>query len=182
MVVGPVMDLIAAQKVGSSAITILNRNNRLLVERLPMRVRLAFWLTNVPYWALAAMLVVEPAPLAGSSTMAAAHMFAVAVVALVSTSFHGAVLFGGSLGGDYQRVTAGLLLADLICANGYGLVLACCAGLRRTCLIFAMPVAILTASAYLKRRGRPRAYAALHGAWHALSAACMWRLLYWTDR
>ena len=181
--VGPILDAIAARKRGTSTLAVLSANNRLMVKGLPVRVRIAFWLTNAPYWYLAATLACTPPPLAASSAACAWALFvAAALVAVVSTAFHGAVLFGPALGlglgPAYERVTSALLMGDILLANAYGVALAAMAGVRRAAGVFAAPVALLMVSAVLKRRGRPKGYAALHGAWHVLSAAGMWLLLH----
>ena len=59
------MDALAARKSGTSAVQILNKNNRLLISGLSFRTRALFWLTNLPYWALAARLATLPSPLVG---------------------------------------------------------------------------------------------------------------------
>ena len=177
MVVGPILDALAARKAGTSAVHVLNKGNRLLIAQLSLRVRLIFWLTNVPYFGLAARLAASPAPLAGSWN--ALHALAVLVVALVSTAFHGAVLFGGGASSaSYQHVTSRLLLLDLIAANGYGIALSCYAGLAHAAVVFTLPVAMLTVGAVMKRRGQPLTYAWMHGLWHLSSAACLGHILY----
>ena len=184
MAVGPLMDALAARKRGVSTLAVLSANNRLMVKGLSFRVRAAFWLTNAPYWWLAASLArAPPPPLAAGSTACAWALFvAAALVAVCSSAFHGAVLFGPTLGlglgSSYERVTSTLLVGDMLFANAYGVALAAIAGVRRAAGVFAAPVALLSVSAVLKRRGRPVGYAALHGAWHVLSAAGMWLLLY----
>ena len=90
-------------------------------------------------------------------------------------------MFGGSSEANGRR-TSRLIALDLVCANGYGLALANSAGLGLALRIFAAPVALLTASAVLKRRNAPRGYALCHGAWHLASAAGMWVLLRWRGR
>lgn len=177
MVVGPILDALAARKAGTSAVQVLNKNNRLLIAQLSLRVRLLFWLTNVPYWGLAARLAASPAPLAGSWSVM--HALAALTVALVSTAYHGAVLFGGGASSaSYQRVTSRLLLLDMIAANGYGIALSCYAGLAHAAAVFALPVTMLSIGAVVKRRGQPLTYAWLHGLWHVTSAACLGHILY----
>lgn len=180
MVIGPVLDALAARKTGTSAVHVLNKNNRLLIASLSLQARAFFWLTNVPYWLLAVRLLTLPAPLAGSWNEL--HAIAALVVAAASTAFHGFVLFGGgaSAGAStaYERVTARLLVLDIVAANGYGIALSCYAGLAHAVTVFALPLLLLSASAVVKRRGQPRGYAVLHGAWHLLSAAGLWHLLY----
>jgi len=167
MVVGPVLDALAARRDGTSAIGVFTKNNRLLVAGLSLHHRVLFWLTNLPYWALAAWL-------ADSGRFG--HASAAACVAAASSAFHGAQMFGGSSEANGRR-TSRLIALDLVCANGYGLALANSAGLGLALRIFAAPVALLTASAVLKRRNAPRGYALCHGAWHLASAAGMWVLL-----
>jgi len=176
MVVGPLMDALAARKAGTSAVQILNKNNRLLISGLSFRTRALFWLTNLPYWALAARLATLPSPLAGPP-WSPLHALAALLVAAASSAFHGCVLFGGG-SASYERVTARLLVLDIVAANGYGVALACYAGLADAAAIFAVPLALLTWSAVAKRSGQPVTYAVGHGAWHLLSAAALWRLHY----
>ena len=175
MVVGPVLDAVAARKAGTSAFQILNKNNRLLVSGLSFRTRVLFWLTNLPYWALAARLATLPSPLAGLS-LSPLHALAALLVAAASTAFHGCVLFGGG-SVSYERLTSRLLVLDIIAANGYGVALASY-GLADAAVVFAVPLALLTWSAVAKRTGQPVTYAVGHGAWHLLSAAALWRLHY----
>ena len=129
MVVGPVMDLLAARRAGASVTCVLAHNNRLVSTRLDMRTRVAFWLTNVPYWMLAAHLLEVPTPLAsGHVGLGQAHALAAACVALASTSFHGSVLFGsGKRAYGAIELSTVLLVADVLAANGYALTLAWCA-------------------------------------------------------
>ena len=176
MVVGPLMDALAARKSGTSAIQILSKNNRLLISGLSFRTRALFWLTNLPYWALAARLATLPSPLAGPP-WSSLHALAALLVAAASSAFHGCVLFGGG-SASYERVTARLLVLDIIAANSYGVAFACYAGLADAVVVFAVPLALLTWSAVAKRSGQPVAYAVGHGAWHLLSAAALWRLHY----
>jgi len=164
MVVGPLLDARAARRTGLSAVAIVSKNNRLLVAGLSQGERVAFWLTNLPYWALAAGL-------ADGGLLA--HAASVSIVAAVSTAFHGVVMFGGGLPWYEQR----LIALDILCANAYGGALAYGAGLAALLRHFGLPVLLLTTSAVLKRRGSPRGYAWLHGLWHILSAYGMWRVL-----
>jgi len=159
-VIGPVLDAIVARSEGTSPSLVLSRGNK-LVASLPWSVRIAFWLTNLPYFALAARLCV-------SAELHMAHCVAVCIVATASTCFHGAVLFGTAIS---PRLAPKLMVVDLIAANGYGLVLMALKGAQRVLLLFAAPVGVLTLSAVMKRRQMPHAYAMLHGAWHLLSAA-----------
>lgn len=173
MVIGPILDALAARKTGTTAVHVLNKGNRLLISNLSLRIRIAFWLTNVPYWLLAGRLLHTPCAMA----LPAAHALAGLVIASVSTAFHGVVLFGGGAS-SYERVTQRLLMLDISAANGYGITLSLYAGLSHAAVVFALPLLLLTASAVLKRRGRAASYAALHGSWHVLSATALWHLLY----
>lgn len=136
---------------------------------LSPRERIAFWLTNLPYWALAAWLL-------AFGGRPPAHAAAVTVVAAASTAFHGAVMFGGG-SSQYERVTRWLFAIDVLCAHFFGVALAMEVGFTEASRIFFAPVLLLTASAVLKRRGSPRGYAWVHGAWHVVSAIGMWRVL-----
>ena len=98
-------------------------------------------------------------------------------MAAASSAFHGCVLFCGS-SASYERLTARLLVLDIVAANGYGVALACYAGLAHAASVFVVPLALLTWSAVAKRSGQPVTYAVGHGAWHLLSAAALWRLHY----
>ena len=200
MVVGPILDALAARKAGTSAVQVRartpstrvcqahssvvcpaaaqvqNKNNRLLIASLPMRTRVLFWLTNLPYWALAAQLATVPSPLVAPAWRPLQAVAAL-LIAAVSTAFHGVVLFGGG-SASYERLTRQLLILDISIANGYGAGLACCAGLAEAAKVFAVPVLLLTWSAVAKRVGQPKVYAFGHGAWHLLSAFGLWWLLY----
>ena len=167
MVVGPLLDAVAARRMGSSAVAIASKNNRLMVTGLSLGERVAFWMTNLPYWALASHLF------DGGQW---AHAACVAMVAAASTIFHGVVMFGFSFSW-YDRATQRLIAIDILCANAYGGALAYCAGLAASLRIFGPPVLLLTAGAVLKRRGNSRGYAWLHGIWHVLSAYGMWHVL-----
>ena len=168
MVFGPLLDALVAGREGTSTMHVLSRGNQLVSTQLSLRVKLAFWLTNVPYYLLAVRVATASSPLPVSGSQHA-HALAIAVVAVVSTAFHGAVLFLGS----GSRWPKRLLSADLIAANGYGAVLAWLCGVERVLSAFALPLLLLLTSATLKRTGRVVSYAALHGAWHVLSAgAC----------
>ena len=158
--VGQLLDAMTARAEKTSAAVILSRGNR-IVAALPLGVRITFWLTNLPYFALTARLFAD-------ADVASAHAIAVGVVALASTCFHGAILFGAALP---PALAPRLMALDLVAANGYGIVLMALRGLRRVLALFAVPVCVLVSSAVLKRRQRPMAYAALHGLWHVLSAA-----------
>ena len=172
MVFGPLLDAMAARREGSSTIHVLTRGNQLVASRLPWKSKVVFWLSNAPYHMLAWQLIFGAAPknVPGAQWM---HALAAAVVALASTCFHGAVLFSGS-----SKWPQRLLAFDLLAANGYGAVLAMLLGLWRVLAAFAPPLVLLMSSAYLKRKGHILSYAALHGTWHVLSAAAMWRCLY----
>ena len=100
--------------------------------------------------------------------------FAVVVVASASTAFHGSVLFGPVESAWPRR----LLSADILCANSYGVLLALLAGFSIALRAFGLPVLLLAGAARAKRAGRVSTYAWLHGTWHVLSCAAMWRCLY----
>ena len=188
MVFGPAMDIATARKEGTTPLQVLMRGNRLISSQLSLRVKLLFWLTNGPYWMLAiALVVAAPLELPSRCGPSWLHALAVFAVALASSAFHGTVLFGGrsSIGtGRYsvEQFAALLLAVDMTAANCYGLALALMFGLVRSLLLFAFPIALLMCSAYTKRKGRPVLYAFLHGTWHVLSAAAMWRILYFNDQ
>lgn len=171
MVVGPILDALAARNEGTSTLRVLSRGNK-LVATLPLSVRLAFWLSNVPYWLLAAWLLYGPPGLQAP----VAHGAAATGVAIASTSFHGAVLFGGPAARSW--LVPRLLLLDMVAANGYGLFLAVLRGLRPVATAFVLPVCTLALSAIAKRTWEaPYLYASLHGAWHVASAAALWHCL-----
>lgn len=167
MVVGPILDAMTARRMGSSAVAIASKNNRLLVAGLSLTERIVFWSTNVPYWALAACLV------DGGLVL---HAVCAGMVAAVSTAFHGVVMFGAG-SPWYDRATQRLIALDILAANVYGGVLAAGAGLVASLRIFGPAVLLLTLSAVLKRCGSPRGYVWLHGTWHVLSAYGMWQVL-----
>ena len=176
MVIGPIMDAIAARKAGTSTVLVRNKGNRLLIQSLSVRTRLLFWLTNLPYWALPARLATAPSTLVGPA-WSPLHTCCALLIAIVSSAFHGVVLFGGG-SSSYERLTKRLLVLDIAVANGYGAGLACYAGLADAAAVFAIPLLLLTWSAVAKRIGQPLTYAVGHGAWHLLSAAGLWWLLY----
>jgi hypothetical protein len=167
MVVGPILDAMAARRTGSSAVAVVSKNHRLLVAGLSLSERVAFWSTNMPYWALAAYLADEGLVL---------HAVSAGIVAAASTAFHGVVMFGAG-SPWYDRATQRLIVLDILAANAYGGVLATGAGLAASLRVFGPAVLLLTLSAVLKRRGSPRGYIWLHGTWHVLSAYGMWRVL-----
>ena len=173
MVFGPILDSVAARRRGVPMVQVLSEGNRLVALRLPWGAKLAFWLTNLPYWALAAALwsgSVSPAPLAGSAT---AHALSASVVACASTAFHGMVLFGPVDSAWPRR----LLSADIFAANLYGLVLSLLCGLYRALRHFGLPLLLLMGAAKAKRAGHITTYACFHGTWHVFSCAAMWRCL-----
>ena len=94
MVVGVIMDARRAASEGKSTLTVLTNGNLQVATHLSLSTRLLFWATNAPYWLLAAQLLHAPPP---SSAWPRAHAASVAGVALISTLYHGAVLFGLSL-------------------------------------------------------------------------------------
>ena len=183
MVFGPAMDVARARKEGVSPWQVLVRGNQLVSSRLSLRIKLAFWLTNGAYWGLALLLLVDPPVLPSRCGPVLVHALAVFVVATASSLFHGAVL---SLAATNRNVNnafvdqliAALLGFDMLAANAYGLVLAWLLGFVRSLRLFAGPLLLLMLSAYVKRVGRIQLYAFLHGVWHLLSAAAMYRLLY----
>ena len=169
MVVGPLMDAFTARRHGSSMLHEINRGNRLLIQKLPLRTRLLFWLTNLPYVALALALAHVPSALTGSIAAASPAW----AVAMASSVFHGHVLFSGSGSRDNSSLTALLLAGDMLAANAYGLCVALSAGFPKAARAFGGPLLLLTASAVMKRRGRPGTYCALHGSWYVASAAAL---------
>ena len=172
MVFGPVLDAIAARREGKSSLAVVSRGHHLVNTQLPWKLKLCFWLTNLPYHALAFCVAFGPAPkLAGPRW---AHIVATSIVAATSTAFHGAVLFGDS----NSRWPNRLLSADLLTANGYGVVLAALCGVQRVVTIFGLPLLLLFSAARRKRAGDVVSYAYLHGIWHVLSAAAIWRCAY----
>ena len=146
---------------------VVNKNNRLLVAGLSLSERLAFWLTNLPYWALSADL---------AERGLLAHACCAAIVAFASTAFHGVVMFGSGTSW-YDVLTQRLIVLDIFAANTYGSVLAFGAGFAASLQVFGPALLLLMGSAVLKRRGSPRGYVWLHGMWHILSAYGMWRVL-----
>lgn len=177
MVVGPAMDLLS----GRDPLQVLAQGNRAVSIHLSLRVKVLFWLTNGPYWALGfSLLVSAPPHLPPDRGPTAMHGLAMLTVAAVSSLFHGAVLSRPAFApaGQLERLIPFFLAADLTVANAYGLYLAVASGFLLALRFFALPLLLLTASAYTKRRGHIRVYAALHGAWHVLSCAAICRLLY----
>jgi hypothetical protein len=177
MVFGPVQDALRAKREGRNVLQIMSESNKLVNARLPLWTKVTFWLTNAPYFLLSARLLHEPRP-HHSVGEPALHAVALAVVAMVSTAFHGSMLFGSASYLVGSRWPPRLLAADLLAANSYGALLATRVGFWRVVRLFSIPLILLLASARLKRRGFVVAYAAGHGAWHLLSAAAMWRCLY----
>ncbi|KAL1496722.1 hypothetical protein AB1Y20_014315 [Prymnesium parvum] len=163
MVFGPAMDLARARSEGVSPFLVVARGHRLVRTRLSLRARLLFCATNAPYFLLAAA---SPPP---------HHALPLLLVAAASSAFHAAVLFA-----QPSPLTALLLAADMTAANGYAACLALQFGAKRCAALFAVPLLLLVASAVAKRRGRPVLYAALHGAWHCLSAWAIWRILHYS--
>ena len=171
MVVGPIMDALIARREGSRSMHVLTRGNRQVAATLSVRAKVTFWLTNLPYFALSAWVAFHDHP---SRTAVARvwqwHCAATWLVAVISSAFHGAVLFE-------SRAAPRLMALDISVANGYGLSLMWVCGLHNVARLFAGPLALLCVSAYAKRTGRPYTYAVAHGAWHILSAYAMWRCL-----
>ena len=180
MVVGVVMDARKAAAEGKPTLEVLTRGNLHVAERLSFTTKFLFWATNAPYWLLAAQLLFGAPPPARRAT-ASAHAAATTVVALVSTLYHGAVLFGLSLQLPprvFHAMTAQLLAADVVVANAYGTVLVVSAGITRAAPRFIPPLVLLFVGARAKRTGYVATFALCHGLWHVLSAACMGRTLY----
>ena len=173
MVFGPILDARQAQREGKSLVSVWNRGQQLINAGLPMSAKLGFWSTNLPYYLLAARLWVGGEEVVAPGAQWA-HALVVTVVAVVSTAFHGAALFGSGS----SPWPARLLLADLTCANGYGIVLACNLGFFHVLRIFMPGVICLATGAYLKRRGSPFGYVLGHGIWHLLSTAVMYHCLF----
>jgi hypothetical protein len=183
MVFGPAMDVVRARKEGVTPLQVLVRGNRLVSSQLTLRIKLAFWATNGPYWMLSMGLLATPPATPQGCGPSWAHACAVMVVAAASSVFHGSVLFSLALGARHSldHITAVLLGFDMVAANCYGATLAWNFGLRRSLALFSFPLMLLMLSAYTKRTGRPVLYAFLHGTWHLLSAAAMWRVLYFDE-
>jgi len=171
MVFGPILDMLAARDRGVSAVQVLSEGN-LRVSRLPLATKVAFWLTNLPYYVLAFELSVGAAPRVGGPRTA--HALAAVVVASISTAFHGSVLFGPVQSAWPRR----LLAADITAANGYGAALAVLRGPSFAIRRFGIPLVFLAGAARTKRSGAVTSYAWLHGAWHILSCYAIWRCLY----
>ena len=168
MVFGPVLDALAARKRGVSTVQVLSEGNRQVSLQLSEFAKLAFWLTNVPYWALASSLWLQQ-----PRDSPPAHAIALTTISLVSTAFHGSVLFG-PLDSHWPRR---LLTADILAANAYGMFLATLVGFSLALRYFGLPLVLLAGAARAKRRGSIATYAWCHGVWHVLSCAAMWRCL-----
>ena len=172
MVFGPILDALAARERGVSVVQVLSEGNRLVAARLSFQAKLVFWLTNVPYWALAVELCTGAPPLVAGPR--GAHALAAIIVATASTIFHGSVLFGPVNSAWPPR----LLRADIICANGYGACLSLLVGLPFALRQFGLPLLFLAGAAKSKRSGYIAIYAWCHGIWHILSCFAIWRCLY----
>ena len=172
MVFGPILDAMAAHERGVSVVQVLSEGNRLVSARLSFKAKLVFWLTNVPYWMLAVELCTGAPPIVAGPRYA--HALAAIVVATASTIFHGSVLFGPVHSAWPPR----LLRADIIAANGYGACLSLLCGVPFALRQFGLPLLLLAGAAKAKRSGHIAAYAWLHGTWHVLSCAAIWRCLY----
>ena len=172
MVFGPILDALAARERGVSVVQVLSEGNRLVAARLSFQAKLVFWLTNVPYWALAVELCTGAPPLVAGPR--GAHALAAIIVATASTIFHGSVLFGPVNSAWPPR----LLRADIICANGYGACLSLLVGLPFALRQFGLPLLFLAGAAKAKRSGYIAIYAWCHGIWHILSCFAIWRCLY----
>ena len=158
MVFGPILDGLRAKREGKSLVHVWNQGQQFVNAGLPLSAKLMFWATNAPYFFLAAQLWIGAQPLApGAQGM---HAVALTVMAVVSTAFHGAAMFGSSNSPWPSR----LLIADLTCANGYGLLLAGLLGFWRVLMIFAPAVLCLAAAAQLKRRRSAWGYVVGHRA------------------
>ena len=178
MVVGVIMDARRAASEGKSTLTVLTNGNLQVATHLSLSTRLLFWATNAPYWLLAAQLLHAPPP---SSAWPRAHAASVAGVALISTLYHGAVLFGLSLKLPprvFQALTARLLALDVVAANAYGVALVVFSGVARSAPRFAPPLTLLLVGARAKRTSRPVTFAWCHGLWHIFSAYVMFWTLY----
>ena len=172
MVFGPLLDVRKARREGKSMTHVWAQGQQLINSRLPFPAKLAFWLTNVPYYAVAARLICGPLPLAAGAPWT--HAVCMVLIALASTGFHGASLFGSPT----STLPSRLLVCDLLFANGYAVYLGTCVGIARMLRVFGVPVLFLAGSASLKRRGSVAGYAWGHGIWHILSAAAMWSCLF----
>ena len=80
-------------------------------------------------------------------------------------------------GHPYSHLVSTRNIVNVPQAQFGGLALAACSGFWRTLGAASPAVLLLGYSAIEKRRGRPRAYAFGHGAWHVASAGVAWRLM-----
>ena len=172
MVFGPLLDYQRARREGKSITQVWGQGQQLVNTSLPFGVKIAFWLTNVPYFLLSALLSAGAEPLIPGGRLT--HALAVTCVAIASTAFHGSALFLSPTSPWPSR----LLVGDLLFANGYAIGLATRVGLSRMLYTFGVAVVFLATSARLKRRGSAVGYALGHGIWHVLSAAAMWHCLF----
>ena len=117
------------------------------------------------------------------ATVLGCGVFCIAMNALylISTLYHGAVLFGLSLKLPprvFQALTARLLALDVVAANAYGVALVVFSGVARSAPRFAPPLTLLLVGARAKRTSRPVTFAWCHGLWHIFSAYVMFWTLY----
>ena len=80
---------------------------------------LLFWLTNMPYYLLSAHLMTSKPEAIVAAGPPLIRTATVLVIAMVSTAYHGMQVFGEA----YNVWEPRLLFADLLAANGYGVVL-----------------------------------------------------------
>ena len=168
------MDARNAQREGKDLVHVILEGNRFVSRRLSSTTKLLFWLTNMPYYLLSAHLMTckpEAIVAAGPPLI---HATTVLVIAMVSTAYHGMQVFGEA----YNVWEPRLLFADLLAANGYGVVLIILVGVGRVLKFFAIPLLFLFAGARLKRQASPHGFVVGHGVWHILSAAAMWSCLF----
>ena len=170
MVFGPLMDALKAQREGKDVVHVILEGNRLVSTRLSHTAKLIFWLTNVPYFLLSAELAtIDSSALVASAAVPKLHALAILGVAVVSTAYHGAQVYGDA----HNPWSARLLAVDIFAANGYAMVLAYFVGILRMLQLFLIPLLFLATGARLKRRAMPYGFAWGHGIWHVLTAAAM---------
>lgn len=173
--VGPVMDMYDARRRGVSATRVMSRGF-VEVARMPLRVRLAFFVTNAPLFVASAWLLWSP-HVGCSSTARLALCVSTTAVALASTLFHGCVLFGMSLQlvapDGFEQTAVRFLQLDVLSAYVCGLTLCASCGAARTAAYIGIPAALLSLSNHAKWRGHSTLYALLHGSWHVLAAVAI---------
>ena len=98
------------------------------------------------------------------------HAVASFLIALVSTTFHGWVMYGPVERSPWPRR---LLTADILAANSYGAYLSFSSGVLTALRNFGPALLLLAGAARAKRRGYILSYAWMHGTWHVLSAVGM---------